>query len=51
MLRSMCGISRQVACDALDWRTAFGIFLWYGQSDEDFGKITPWDSVPSMVSF
>ena len=25
----------QVACDALDWRTAFGVFLWYGQTVEE----------------
>ena len=29
----------QVACDALDWRTAFGVFLWYGQTvDEEAGE-------------
>jgi len=34
-LYSLLAGDMEVACDALDWRTAFGIFLWYGQSDEE----------------
>ncbi|CAE7782913.1 NUP98 [Symbiodinium pilosum] len=34
-LYSLLAGDTQVACDALDWRTAFGVFFWYGQSEED----------------